>query len=73
MLLLMSADHFCFEKNLFLKILSGTLSVSNSLNPDQYRHFVGSGLGPNCWSSADDKICCHKYFEIQFQMLQIKS
>ena len=30
--------------------------MSNSSNPDQARHFVGPGLGPNCLKrlSADD-------------------
>ena len=34
-----------------------TISVSNSLDPDQARHFVGPDLGPNCLQrlSADDK------------------
>ena len=27
---------------------SGIPSVSNSLDPDQARHFVGPDLGPNC-------------------------
>ena len=33
-----------------------TISVSNSLDPDQDRHIVGSDLGPNCLQmlSADD-------------------
>ena len=32
-----------------------TIRVSNSLDPDQARHFVGPDLGPNClqWLSAD--------------------
>ena len=36
---------------------SGLPSVSNSLDPDQARHFVGPDLGPNCLQniSADDK------------------
>ena len=31
-----------------------TIRVSNSLDPDQARHFVGPDLGPNClqWLSA---------------------
>ena len=35
---------------LFQKILSGThaIRVSNDLDPDQDRHSVGPGLGPNC-------------------------
>ena len=30
--------------------------MSNSLDPDQARHYVGPGLGPNCLQrlSADD-------------------
>ena len=33
-----------------------TIRVSNSLDPDQARHFVGPDLGPNCLQrlSADD-------------------
>ena len=33
--------------------------MSNSLDPDQARHFVGPDLGPNCLQrvSADDKSC----------------
>ena len=35
-----------------------TPSVSNSLDPDQARHYVGPDLGPNClqWLSADDTV-----------------
>ena len=42
-----------FLKNSF----RNTIRVSNSLNPDQDRHFVGPDLGPNCLQrlSADDK------------------
>ena len=28
--------------------LDATIRVSNSLDPDQARHFVGPDLGPNC-------------------------
>ena len=40
----------------FQKIPSGTPSVSNSLDLDQARHFVGPDLAPNCLQrlSADD-------------------
>ena len=51
---LSSAD---FSQNqLFLKI-SFRNRVSNSLDLDQARHFVGSDLGPNCFQSlsADNK------------------
>ena len=48
--LLSSADYF--PNHLFRKILS----LSNRLDPDQARHFVGPDLGPNCLQklSADD-------------------
>ena len=38
----------------FFKI---TIWVSNSLDPDQARHFIGLDLGPNCLQRllADDK------------------
>ena len=51
---LSSADFY--QNQLFQKILSGIPSVSNSLYPDQARHFVGPVLGPNCLKklSADD-------------------
>ena len=37
-----------FQNHLFSKIRN-TIRVSNSLDPDQARHFVGSDLGPNCF------------------------
>ena len=43
--------------NFFLKnAFRNTTKVSNSLDPDQARRFVGPDLGPNCFqiSSADD-------------------
>ena len=44
-----------FSKLTFSKIsLRNTIRVSNSLNPDQVRHFVGPGLGPNCKSTEID-------------------
>ena len=35
-----------------------TIRVSNSMDPDQARHFVRPDLGPNCLQrfSADDKV-----------------
>ena len=41
-----------FQKNSF----RNTSKVSNSLDPDQARHFVGYDLGPDCLKrlSADD-------------------
>ena len=44
------------SKSSFLKnSFRNTIRVSNSLDPDQARHFVGPDLGPNCWPriSAD--------------------
>ena len=53
---LSSADFFSFQNKLFRKILSGIPSVSNSLDPDQARHFVGPDMDPNCLQGlpADD-------------------
>ena len=53
MLLLSSTDF-----KLFQKILSGTLSVTSSLDPDLARHSVRPDLGPNCFQrlSKDDKL-----------------
>ena len=42
MLYLSSAD--CFRNDYF----RNTIRVSNSLDPDQARQFVGPDLGPNC-------------------------
>ena len=43
---LSSADfsELTFSKSSF----TNTITVSNSLDPDQARHFVGPDLGPNC-------------------------
>ena len=44
----LSSDFF-FQNQLFQKIsFINTISVSNSLDPDQARNFVGPDLGPNC-------------------------
>ena len=47
-----------FFQNYFLKKKSSrnTIRMSNSLDPDQARRFVGPDLGPNCLPrlSADD-------------------
>ena len=60
--LLLFADFF--SKLAFQKILSGTLPIrmSNSLEPDQDRHFVGPNLDLNCLQrlSADNKNSCHR-------------
>ena len=50
----MSADFF--KINILKNSFGNTIKVSNSLNPDQARHFVGPDLDPNCLQrlSADD-------------------
>ena len=40
--------NFLSSADLFQKMISAIPSVSNSLDPDQARHFVGPDLGPNC-------------------------
>ena len=47
---------FYFLNILFQNILSRIPSMSNNLDPDQARPFVGPDLGPNCLQklSADD-------------------
>ena len=46
--------------------------MSNSLDPDQDRHYVGPDLGPNCLQrlSADDVIICA--FSIKLQDVENK-
>ena len=42
---------FFFKINFFKKFFKDyhqMIRVSNSLDPDQARHFVGPDLGPNC-------------------------
>ena len=58
-MLFLSAD--VFSKSTFLKnSYRNTTRVSNSLDPDQARHFVGPILGPNCLQrlTANDIISC---------------
>ena len=59
-MILLSADFIInFLKMLFQEYhWLETIGVSNSLDPDQARHFVGPDLGPNCLQSlsADDKV-----------------
>ena len=42
--------------NVSKKFFQNTIRVSNNLDPDQARHFVGPDLGPNCLQrlSSDD-------------------
>ena len=46
----------CFFRVNIKKTNRNTIRLSNSLNPDQTRHFVGPDLGPNCLQklSTDD-------------------
>ena len=48
---------FLKKKKKIQKAFRNTIRVSNSLDPDQARHFVGPDLGPKCLQrlSADDK------------------
>ena len=45
-----------FKIHFFENSFRSTIRVSNSLDPEQARHFVGPGLGPNCLQmlSADN-------------------
>ena len=55
-MLLLSTDFF-FKINVSKIYFRNTIRVSNSLEPDQDRHYVGPDLGPNCLQrlSAEDK------------------
>ena len=47
--------------NFSKKSLRNTIRVSNSLDPDQARHFVGPGLGPSCLQSlSTDDTSSHR-------------
>ena len=51
---------FCCRLLIFSKYsFRNTIIVSNSLDPDQYRHSVDPDLGPNCLQrlSADNRSC----------------
>ena len=56
-MLFLSSAYFVFQNNFFQKL------VSNSMNPDQARHFVGPDLDPNCLPnlSADNIVCKDKH------------
>ena len=44
------------------KYISGQIiSVSNSLDPDQDRHFVGPGLDPNCLQRSAADVEIHRW------------
>ena len=65
-------SHFIIVPYLTLCVLDSfnTIRVSNSLDPDQARHFVRHYLGPNCLQrlSVDDK-SCHKQAELNTEQL----
>ena len=68
---LSSADFFLLQKSpFFIKLFRNTIRVSNSLDPDQARHFVGPDLDPKCLQSlsADDtsrqRITCKNIFHL---------
>ena len=44
----------CFKINFFKKSFRNTIWLSNSLDPDQARRFVGPDLGPNCLQMLSD-------------------
>ena len=56
---MISSRLLVFVKFNFFEKKRNTIRVSNSLDPDQARHYVGPGLGTNCLQrlSADDKRC----------------
>ena len=55
MFLFSSADFL--QKQVFTNKPPGsTIGVSNSLDPDQYRHSVGLHLGLNCLQKAIDRL-----------------
>ena len=59
-MILLTSGNFFFSKLIFQLILSGSLTVSNSFDSDQYRSSVGPVLGPNCLQSLseDEKSHC---------------
>ena len=57
MTFLSPADFFNINLSFLKKSFRNTIRVSNSLEPDQARHYVWPDMGPTCLqtSSADDK------------------
>ena len=49
--LLSSADFFLINFSENKRCFSNTIKVSNSLNSDQVRRFVGPYLGPSCFQN----------------------
>ena len=65
---LSSADFF-FQNQLFRKILSGIPRVSNRLDPDQTRRFVGPDLGPNCLQKYQQRTLGGR---VKYGMMQVQ-
>ena len=61
-MLLLSSTGFSSKNNFFKNSFRNPLQVSNNLNPDQDRHFVGPDLASNCLQrlSADEKVAVSK-------------
>ena len=67
---LSSADFF--SKSTFMKnYFTNTIRVSNSLDPDVARRFVGPDLGPDCLQrvSADDTGGQRAHFQTQTSLI----
>ena len=64
---------FFFKLTYSKKSFRNTIRVSNSLDPDQARHFVRPDLGPNCLQrlSADDKLCHYQKEGERINMLTL--
>ena len=43
-------------------------SVTNSLDPDQARHFIRPDLGPNCLQGFAEDDTCRKETELKLQI-----
>ena len=66
---------FFFKINFFKKFFQDTIRVTNGLDPDQDRHFVGPELGPNCLQrlSADDKSPLAQWVNVHVQLSSTSS
>ena len=72
--------NFCHLPFFFSKLtisknsFRNTIRVSNGLDPDQDRHFVGPDLGPNCLQrlSADEKKSFKKTIRVSNSWIQMK-
>ena len=61
-----------FSKSTFtINSFRNTISVSNSLDPVQVRHFVGSDLCPNCFQTLLADYTSRQRFNVIFKWLFI--